>query len=146
MGAIKDGIEACLEVDGWEVESAVERHQESPTFAIPDEQERIHLRAGQRAKLLVLFEQEAGAGSADGAAERLIQCERLWVKVMQVESHSYVGVLESRPISLSVLKAGDQIRFAPEHVAAVLNPRMSLARRLLGLFRFKRRRGDRRAG
>jgi hypothetical protein len=106
---------ATLDADGWQLESAVERNGASPGFEIPDEEERRSLRPGQRAKLLFLFvvEDEPNA----------VQCERIWVTLTAVDAEGrYVGQLESSPVTSRVLRAGDSVSFAAEHVSTVMIP------------------------
>jgi hypothetical protein len=103
-----------LDVDGWALESAVERHREAPeSFAIPSESERASLARSQRVKLLFLFYDEH-------ETDRIVQCERMWVTITEVGEGRYVGRLENRPRSASVLEPGAWIEFGPEHVAAIL--------------------------
>jgi hypothetical protein len=103
-----------LESDGWELESAVVRHQKNPaTFHIPPEQERANLPVGAMAQLLFLIAGEDEDGS-------YIQCEKMWVTVRRVTNTGYVGMLESMPLTSEVLKPEDEVAFAAEHVASVL--------------------------
>ena len=103
-----------LESDGWELESAVARQLKYPTtFHIPSERERTNLPVGEMAQLLVLL-----AGEDEGGP--YIQCEKMWVTVRRVTGAGYVGALESMPLTSEVLKPGDEVAFAPEHVAGVL--------------------------
>src|SRR5919199_4736794 len=97
-----------LQEDGWELESALERHQRSSkTFHIPTDEERSHLQPGDFVKLIFLF---LLAGEDE---QTHIQCERMWVTVEQVTETGYVGVLESLPATSDVLKPGDLIMFQP---------------------------------
>ena len=106
-----------LEADGWELESAEERHAASPaTFSIPSPDERAAVAPGRMVKLLFLFmNQEQGAP--------IIDCERMWVTVLSAERGQYSGRLESLPSSSTVLSPGHVVTFGPEHIAAVMIPR-----------------------
>lgn len=109
---------ATLELDGWELESAEERHAQAPhRFQIPSSEERTTLQAGQRVQLLFLL-LESGADPNDP-----IMCERMWVTVNQASSTGYVGTLDSMPVSSDALQPGDQIEFGPQHVCSVLIPK-----------------------
>jgi hypothetical protein len=106
-----------LEDDGWELESAEERHQAAPgSFDIPSRQERTRLGVGARAKLLFLFMNEE-----DG--KPIIDCERMWVTIASVEGGRYTGTLESRPVTCAVIGPGQRVSFGPEHVASISVPR-----------------------
>jgi hypothetical protein len=109
-------MEPTLAGAGWELESAVERQHANPSFVIPSEDERTHLRAGDRVKLLFLF------ATAD-AHGPFVQGERMWVCVEQATEVPYSGSLESAPVTSDVLQPGARIRFAPDHVAAIYVPR-----------------------
>lgn len=102
-----------LEQDGWELESAVEKQLLQPGFHIPSAEERSHVQIGDRVKpLCVLL-----AHDADG---EYVQGERLWVTVVEAREQSYVGQLESQPVTSTVLQPGDRIEFTPDHVATIL--------------------------
>jgi hypothetical protein len=100
--------------DGWELESAEDRHAGHPTqFEIPSREERTELRQGARVKLLFLIRDET-----DG----MEGCERMWVTIDRVTGATYEGILESQPATTRALAPGDRIAFGPEHVAAILVP------------------------
>ena len=87
---------ASLDDDGWELESAVERHRQYPNkFEIPSEEERTSLQPSDMVKLLFLF-------LTNDEAEPIIQCERMWVTVQEIAETNYVGMLESPPVSSDV--------------------------------------------
>jgi len=113
---VHDSKAANLVDHGWELESAVERNKASARFAIPTEQERRTLVTGDHVQLLFLFADKEPDGSL------IAQGERIWVAVVAVEGDEYVGVLQSSPLTLSVLSEGDRVRFAAEHVARLLVP------------------------
>lgn len=103
-----------LDQDGWELESAVEKHEQNPAgFHIPSDEERSSLQIGDRVKLLFLFL----AHDADG---EYVQGERMWVTVVAKTEQGYEGQLEAKPVTSSVLKPGDAIPFTPDHVATIL--------------------------
>jgi Uncharacterized protein conserved in bacteria (DUF2314) len=106
-----------LEIDGWGLESAEERHAAAPaSFDIPSREERAAVPVGRRVKLLFLFmNQEEG--------RPIIDCERMWVTVTSANDGQYTGRLESSPASSSVLSPGDVVTFGPEHIATVLIPK-----------------------
>ena len=106
-----------LEDDGWELESAEERHQAAPqSFEIPSRQERTSLGVGARVKLLFLFMNEEGG-------KPIIDCERMWVTISSVDAGGYTGTLESLPATSAVIGPGQQVSFGPEHVASISVPR-----------------------
>src|SRR5262245_54888582 len=110
--------------DGWELESAEDRHARYPAqFEIPSREERTELREGARVKWLFLIRE------ADGT----VGCERMWVTIDRVTGATYEGVLESQPATTDVLRPGDRIGFGPEHVASIFvttansrNPRQAI--------------------
>jgi len=108
---------ATLEEDGWELESAEERHNAHPeSFIIPSAQERVNLESGTRAKLLFLFmNQEEG--------KPIIDCERMHVIVRASRNGRYDGVLDDAPVTSAALRRGAIVEFGPEHVASIVIPR-----------------------
>jgi hypothetical protein len=103
-----------LEDDGWELDDAEARHAEAPdSFQIPSREERTGLRVGDMVKLLFLFLNRQDDGSP------IIDCERMWVTVLEVAGGRYTGQLESLPYTSKALAPLDTIHFGPEHVAAV---------------------------
>jgi len=111
--------------DGWELESAEDRHARYPAqFEIPGREERTELREGARVKLLFLIRE------ADGT----VGCERMWVTLDRVTGATYEGILESQPATTPILRPGDRIAFGPEHVASIFvttsdspNPQQAIA-------------------
>ena len=108
---------ATLERDGWQLESAEIRHSAQPaTFWIPSQNDRETLKPGDAAKLL--FRVEANVHTQPGL-------ERMWVIVRRRSGQLYVGVLDNTPAteeSAAVLKRGDEIVFASEHIADISVP------------------------
>jgi hypothetical protein len=97
--------------DGWELESAVERHRQHPeTFEIPSEDELSTLGPGWQAKLLFWF--------TDGSDA---QCERAWVTIEEVVSPgTFRGRLASPPASSGApLQLGAQVEFASSDVCGI---------------------------
>lgn len=103
-----------FDVDGWELESAEERHALAPqSFHIPSRNERTALKLGQRVQLLFLM-------LVDGADPPEIQCEKMWVTIDRITSSGYLGILDSMPASSDALSPGDSVEFGPQHVCSVL--------------------------
>lgn len=116
-------VDSNLDDHGWELESAEERHANSPTFEIPELAERSSLQVGQMVQLLFLFPaKEDGLFLIDDDGEPIVQCERMWVTIQHVDRGRYHGQLESLPCSSDVISPGDIIAFGPEHVSCVLIP------------------------
>ena len=110
-------MDGNLKEHGWELESAVAYHQQYPDkFKIPSEEERTHLRVGDRVKLLFLL-----SGTDDSGP--FLQGERMWVTVHTVAGTDYTGVLESLPESSNALQPGDIVSFTADHVAAIFVPK-----------------------
>ncbi len=108
---------AKLDVDGWELESAEDRHALTPdTFHIPSREERVSLESGQRVQLLFRMVVE-GADPPD------IMCEKMWVTIDEAAPDGYVGTLDSMPASSGKLSPGEVIKFGPQHISCVLIPK-----------------------
>jgi hypothetical protein len=109
---------ATIQRDRWQLESAEARHTAHPTtFWIPSRLQREALQPGDGAKLL--FRVEALNVRTQAGLERM------WVIVRRRAGELYVGVLDSTPAAeelAAVLKRGDEIVFAPEHVADISTP------------------------
>ena len=109
---------ATVERDGWQHESAANRHAAQPaTFWIPSQGERDALRPGDGAKLLF----RVGVSNA----RTQTGLERMWVIVRKRAGGLYVGVLDNDPAdeeTAAILKRGDEIVFAAEHVADISAP------------------------
>jgi hypothetical protein len=97
-------------IERWHLDSGVKRHQEFPdSFWIPSDEEKDAIRPGDRVRLM--FELRDG------------WCERMWVDVIAVRRGRLVGTLFNHPAGIPRLCSGDLIRFKPEHVVDVLEPR-----------------------
>lgn len=113
---------AALPDDGWELDSAEERHRRNPdSFWIPPAGERASLRRGQGAKLIFLIEGVEEDGSVS------VQGERMWVVVAGRRDDCYVGILvnESSLVESGeeeYLVVGAEIPFGPEHVIDIDEP------------------------
>ena len=106
--------EATLLEDGWELESAQKRHAACPhKFHVPDDGELRNLESGDLVKLLFLFWEN------DDPRNNRVTAQRMWVRIASTSESGLTGILESRPVRSSVLKPGDVIEFAPEHVASI---------------------------
>jgi hypothetical protein len=103
-----------LDTDGWELESGVERHRETPaTFQIPEETVRSRLVPESDAKLI--FRMRTSGGE--------VVVERMWVHVTGYTEDGYAGVLNTEPKTDGVpLSLGDRVTFQPDHVIDALPP------------------------
>ena len=112
----------ALAADFWELESAEDRHAESPeSFWIPARADREQLQPGQAAKLLFCIEAE----KVDGSVE--VTVERMWVFITERLDDLYVGMLDNQPASIDpaddvYLVRGAEIPFGPEHVIDIDDP------------------------
>jgi hypothetical protein len=110
---------AQFDVDGWELESAEQRHASSPeSFWIPALAARQSLRVGQLAQLLF---QMVGADS-DGNPE--LNVERMWVEVEGREGDLYFGSLRNQPALIDEGQGLDyesRVSFRPEHIMDIRN-------------------------
>jgi hypothetical protein len=108
-----------IDADGWTLVSAEERHAANPhSFEIPSRAMRESLVPGVAAKLLFDIQtREAGRVIDHGV-------DRMWVIVKARDGHGYLGVLDNDPGRAEnlTLKAGDTIRFGPQHVAGIESP------------------------
>lgn len=101
------------DVDGWQLESGVERHAEAPeTFEIPNEAIRSRLVPGCDAKLLFTLR------GPDGP-----RVERKWVRVTGYTEWGYLGVLNNQPrMNEAPVSLGERVEFGPDHVIDALPP------------------------
>jgi uncharacterized protein YegJ (DUF2314 family) len=102
-----------LEIDGWEIESGVERHAEAPdTFEIPEEAIRSRLVPGCDAKLIFAMRGVEG-----------IRVERMWVRITGYTNTGYEGVLNNEPrMPDAPIGRGQRVQFGPDHVIDALPP------------------------
>ena len=108
---------ASLEQDGWELDSGVARHEESPdSFWIPSESARSNLKRGQAAKLIFLVQRDGPDG------EPIVEGERMWVMVLGKEGGQYRGFLDNIPVTTTLLEIGDEVCFGPEHIIDIADP------------------------
>ncbi len=91
-----------------DVEAAADEHPES--FFIPPLQERRSQAVGDSVRLHFLL---------DNPSEDEPRAERMWVIVTRALGllRPYRGKLESNPLYISDLKAGDEVTFKPCHIA-----------------------------
>jgi hypothetical protein len=110
---------AQFDVDGWELESAEDRHASSPeSFWIPELIARQSLGVGQLAQLLF---QIVGA---DGEGNPELNVERMWVEVEGREGELYFGRLRNQPASIDEGQGLDYespVSFRPEHIMDIRN-------------------------
>jgi hypothetical protein len=105
-----------LSRDGWELESAEDRHARDPgQFEIPGREERTDLRPGARVVLLFRFRQP-------GDGDESTSCEKMVVCIDGIAGAMYEGVLESQPVTSRALQSGERVKFGPEHVATIMIP------------------------
>lgn len=99
-----------LSEHGWELESAVARHNAWPdTFAIPSTADLKQLRHGMGVQLLFSFLDEGDR-----------QTERMWVVIRERLVDGFVGVIDSEPVSSDAgVRRGEDVWFRPEHVARI---------------------------
>jgi hypothetical protein len=111
------GMMARIDADGWELESAIERHERFPdTFWIPSKADREGLVPGQAVKLIFRL-RDAGAGGEDEIAT-----ERMWVYVTGRSGDLFEGRLQNVPGTECGLAPGTPVRFLAEHVADIDHP------------------------
>jgi len=105
---------AEMSLDGWELESAEERHAGSPnTFWIPDRSVRESLVAGQLVQLLFQIQGE----DDDGRPE--VNVERMWVEIDGRRGELYLGTLRNQPATIEAgqgLEFRSRVAFLAEHV------------------------------
>lgn len=97
----------------WKLGDGEERHRESPrSFFIPPLRVRDSLKREDVVRLLFVLTRR----DADGP-----NAERMWVKVSEVNSTGYVGILGNSPSAIQDLGPGELIAFEPRHVISVLD-------------------------
>jgi len=108
--------------DNWMLRSGEASHAANPeTFEIPPAIQRHNLKRGQAAKLMFEIESEDEDGTLD------ITCERMWVIVTEMVGDTYIGILDSQPISIEhgedvYLCFGAEVPFKAEHVIEIDTP------------------------
>jgi hypothetical protein len=113
---------ANIERDNWQLRSGEESHAAHPvTFEIPARIERDNLTRGQAAKLMFEIEAQDNDGNTD------ITCERMWVIVAEKIEDTYIGILDSQPVSIVhgddvYLCFGAEVPFKAEHVIDIDMP------------------------
>jgi hypothetical protein len=110
---------ATLERDGWELDSSVARHKESPdTFWIPTAKARSSIVPTDFVKLIFLVTQQ------DEEQGEVVVGERLWVKVEGSSGPYFWGTLANDTSfdgSSIGLMFGAALVFLPEHIVAIMN-------------------------
>jgi uncharacterized protein DUF2314 len=95
-------------IERWHLDSGVRRNREHPdTFWIPSEEERSAVAPGMEVKLA--FDMRDGWE------------ERMWVTVVAVKGRKLIGKLDSIPVGIPRLLAGDEIKFKREHIIDILH-------------------------
>ena len=113
---------ATIKNDFWELKSGEVCHEESPdTFWIPEKEERLNLKLGDAAKVIIEIESEDDLGNIH------LQGERMYVIVSEILENFYIGILDSQPASLepsddNYLCFGAEIPFMAEHVIDINRP------------------------
>jgi hypothetical protein len=108
--------------DNWRLRSAEISHAVHPeTFEVPPAVQRHNLKRGQAAKLMFEIESEDENGISD------IACERMWVIVSDKVDETYIGILDSQPVSIEhgedvYLCFGAEVPFKAEHVIEIDSP------------------------
>jgi hypothetical protein len=92
----------------------IQHFQHPRTYSIPRSEQRANLRVGQLVKLVFV---------PDPPRPKAPHIERLWLTVIEASDGGYVGRLESRPVVLTGLHAGDHVDFGPHHIAEIFNGR-----------------------
>ena len=93
----------------YTLDNGAEIHGEFPeTFEIPSQQERDSLRPGDLVKLVFRIEFDEQA-----------HVERMWVRVSEVNSKSYVGVLDNDPYCTDEIRSGMRVEFHADHVIQI---------------------------
>lgn len=87
------------------------------TFELPDEWNRKHIEVGEWAKLMFRF-----------PVNRDPELERMWVRVTEVTSSGYIGVLDNNPANVEFIRFSEPIAFEPRHVISILPPRVYFGR------------------
>lgn len=107
-------MQPSLASTGWELESAVERHNQNPsTFWIPPSDQRMSCKPNSRVKLLFLL-----LGNDDTGT--FVQCERMWVMIDSQTDGSYHGRLISQPRTSEALQPGAMITFTADHICDII--------------------------
>ncbi len=93
------------------LENAVVLNKQFPrTFLIPTNQEILNLKIGTLVKLIFIMKKPLKNGC---------QAERIWVKITNIESESFTGILDNDPYYLKSIGSGDTITFKAENIAAI---------------------------
>ena len=99
----------------WYLGNAEAQHAVHPrSFFIPTREKREALEPGEDARL-GFYRHEVGPDEPDA--------ERMWVEISRRDGDQYVGTLTNEPLYIKDLQPGDEVRFGPEHVLAIDDPR-----------------------
>src|SRR5690348_427116 len=99
----------------WLVDAVEHQKTCRSTFELPDESNRKNVHVGEWAKLVFVFQ---------GACEP--EFERMWVRVVEVTSTAYRGVLDNEPTTSKCIAIGHRLSFEPKHIISIWPPRMYL--------------------
>ena len=98
----------------WKLEDVEAAARQKPgSFFIPSEMERHTQKVGDEVRLHFLL--------TPPSSDRP-RAERMWVEITAVQPGGckYTGTLESQPVHIAGLNAGDIIQFAPRHIARII--------------------------
>ncbi len=114
---------ASFEKDYWQLRNTEESHKKNPdTFWVPPLEKRKSLNIGDAAKLIIEIELE------DKNGKIVIESERGYVIVSEVEGDKYIGILDFQPACIEkgnnevYLCFGAEIPFSYEHIIDIVRP------------------------
>jgi hypothetical protein len=110
---------ASLERDGWDLDSGVALHEESPdTFWIPTAEARSAIVPTDFVKLVFLVTRQ------DDEHGEVVEGERMWVKVEGSSGPYFWGTLANDPSfdgTSMGLTFGAAIVFLPDHIVGIMS-------------------------
>lgn len=93
------------------LEDVMDLNKQFPrTFLIPAKKEIDNLKIGTLVKLIFVMKKTLKNGC---------NAERMWVKITNIESGNFTGILNNDPYYLKSIKCGDTITFKAENIAAI---------------------------
>lgn len=88
----------------WSLGDGVERHSKHPdTFYLPSDEAKGLLRPGDDVKLMFEMKRDGGG-------------DRMWVTIVEIGRHHFVGELNNWPVMVPKLVPGDTIKFRLRHI------------------------------